>query len=124
MNKLAGTIIALVALIAAGVLYYRNTADPALPDDDASATQWMCDTCGNVISLSPARLMEWVRSKEKAQRRSDGDRKQSVFLCEKCNTFTVCRAQKCPKHNEWFLPVRPDGSEGACPQCAKGRTGG
>lgn len=121
MNKAVGFTIILAALALAGVFLLRNRGGPPLPDSREYATEWICERCGQVTELTPLKLAEWMRAPGRARRGSDGDLKQSVFLCDACQTFTVVRARRCERHNTLFPAVHADGAIGYCPQCGPPR---
>ncbi len=120
MNKYAAAVIVLLCLGAAGILLFRQQSPPTLPNSAESATEWICETCHNVTLLTPQQLMEWVRKPGKARREAGTSTKQSVFMCDKCQTYTITRGQRCSKHPDELYPrVLASGEFGFCPQCEK-----
>lgn len=116
MSKFGGVLIAIAALALAALLLARSGARTAVPDDQQYATQWMCETCGRMESLTPREFQKLLRG-ERVRRDHHVDPRQTVFYCDSCGTFSVCRAQRCEEHGQWFVWRHADGDDGGCPKC-------
>lgn len=100
--------IIIVALSGAALIYFitRTGADP-IPDTDESATEWMCQKCEHVFSLTAmAAGDEYVRA---------GGR--PPLYCPACSEAHAYRVATCPtcgtKHFGFDVPGQP----GVCPKC-------
>ncbi len=114
---------ALVAVVAIGAGYYtlraarKDTIDRP-PDTPESATHWVCDRCGAHVQLTAREEQRWEGDGTHVDRRA-GASHVIRFKCDKCGTFTLCRAKECPEHKVWFVLVDSNDLQRTCPECAK-----
>lgn len=111
-----------IGVILAGLAVWRYAGkqeETVLPDTAASTTEWICETCKNITNLTSKQVNDWVHDPQKARYGPQYDRKQTVFKCDKCNTYTVVRAIHCNQHDIWFPYYTSEGADGRCPKCPK-----
>ena len=89
-----------------------------VPDTADTQTDWMCLQCNTVIKLTARQVEDWRASSDKlAPERGRGV--VTRFLCDKCKTFTVVRAEHCADHDVWFPLQDLEGRDGDCAACRK-----
>jgi hypothetical protein len=109
-------LVALLAILGAtGFLFTRGNKESLLPDDPKQASQWMCDTCKEHVSLTPAKFDEWSKSADKVRRDPNYPGRPIVFLCPKCSKFTVVRADV-EEDGTWTIAVDSKGKPVSNPQ--------
>lgn len=86
------------------------------PDTDETRTHWMCEECGYMVALTAKERDEWTHSDRARPATKRGD-KRTVYRCPECGTYTMVRARKCPRHGNWYVETRSDGSYAGCPLC-------
>lgn len=110
--------LALVLLALASLWFVRGRdATDRPPNTPGSITHWMCETCSEQVDLTARQMDDWLRSDDMV-RREEGASRKIVFKCEKCETYTLCSAQKCRIHDVWFVIDGSDGKVHDCPKCA------
>lgn len=99
--------VVVVALGAAGIIFWRSGAGGAsLPDDPETATNWMCDGCQHEYSLT---LAEYADAEERANT-------SSPLFCPACDQQKAYIAATCETCGRKYFGAVP-GHSGACPIC-------
>jgi rubredoxin len=82
--------------------------DSSYANSDESRTQWMCEPCGHVFSLT-------AREAADAARENGGV--LTPLTCPKCRQAKAYRSLKCRTCDTIYLGENAPGHSGRCPAC-------
>lgn len=112
-------LIGVVGLCAAVVAWrvFSVTKGDDVPAGPDTLTDWMCTKCREPYKLNARQVDEIGKSADRVARGDKAkDGKTMILKCDKCNDFTVYRADKCP-HGVWFC-IGYD-KQVACKECTQ-----
>jgi ssDNA-binding Zn-finger/Zn-ribbon topoisomerase 1 len=95
-------------------MFRRSAKSSNLPGEGQGFdAYYMCDvpTCGYTETVSPAKREQWEKEPGKMRRDPNFSPKIQVFLCPKCNKFTMVQAEEDSETKKVYLTSDSKGNE-------------
>ncbi len=112
-------VVLLGVVITAGYFFTKGSPDETLPDDDASATTWICVNDSHIEKLTAKGVEEWMKTKMERS-----GRRMMVFMCPECNEYSIVRAQWCEEDDKFIPKTDLEGNSLLCPSHEAAMQGG
>ena len=110
--------VAVVLLLAAGVLFYLRTKGGGEAQTDSTATPYVCPTDGTVREVTAAEFEKMYKTGEAGPAEGAKARTPGLFVrCTKCQKRIMVQAARCPTDGTVFPLQGPDGKANVCPKC-------